>query len=389
MPEKIFIVCSSYYPDVKGGGEISTKLLAESLLLQGVDVEVVTFTNKNDHVSIVDGVIVNRLHHCNIYWSFDKASKKIISKFIWHVLDRNNDMSARKIIELAKRKKVSHIITSTIEDVSTSTWKLAKKHGIKVSHILRSYTLLCPNATMFKNGENCEKQCFSCSLISHSKKKNSQFVDNVIGISRFILNKHMQAGYFNRANRYVIPNICSSHAAEIAGSATTVQLKNRSLRLGYLGNVLPTKGIDSLIKAISASVSGGTTKLYIAGDGNPLLADEYRKMAVELSADVTFMGHVPPRELFDKIDFLVVPSNWHEPFGRIIIEAYEYHIPVIGRSVGGIPELILDKRFLFNSDNDLVEIINMILSMGSITYDFPNVDYSANAIVSSWRKIIS
>ena len=42
---KILIVASLYYPNIKGGGEISTQLLAEGLVKNGHNVVVVTIDN--------------------------------------------------------------------------------------------------------------------------------------------------------------------------------------------------------------------------------------------------------------------------------------------------------------------------------------------------------
>jgi glycosyltransferase involved in cell wall biosynthesis len=55
---------------------------------------------------------------------------------------------------------------------------------------------------------------------------------------------------------------------------------------------------------------------------------------------VEFVGFVPPRELFDAIDTLVVPSIWAEPLPRTILESYAMGVPVIGADSGGIPDLI-------------------------------------------------
>jgi glycosyltransferase involved in cell wall biosynthesis len=44
--------------------------------------------------------------------------------------------------------------------------------------------------------------------------------------------------------------------------------------------------------------------------------------------------------LFEKIDVLAVPSLWHEPFGRVAIEAMAWGIPVIASRRGGLPEIV-------------------------------------------------
>jgi len=63
-------------------------------------------------------------------------------------------------------------------------------------------------------------------------------------------------------------------------------------------------------------------------------------------------------------DFLVIPSLWEEPFGRVIIDAYKSCIPVIGSNIGGIPELIINNQtgFLIEQGNcdELAEKIELL-----------------------------
>jgi glycosyltransferase involved in cell wall biosynthesis len=60
-------------------------------------------------------------------------------------------------------------------------------------------------------------------------------------------------------------------------------------------------------------------------------------------ADVTFLGWMQPSQAYPLFDVLVVPSRWKEPFGRIVVEALAYGIPVICARSGGIAESIQDQ----------------------------------------------
>ena len=87
----------------------------------------------------------------------------------------------------------------------------------------------------------------------------------------------------------------------------------------------------------------------VAGDGTH--AAQLRSAAGDLSG-VRFVGHVDRdalRELIDEAWFLVLPSR-SEGLGRIVLEAFARNRPVLGASVGGIPELVRP-----GSTGDLVE----------------------------------
>jgi glycosyltransferase involved in cell wall biosynthesis len=51
--------------------------------------------------------------------------------------------------------------------------------------------------------------------------------------------------------------------------------------------------------------------------------------------------------------YLVFPSRWHEPFGRVIVEAFACGTPVIASDAGAASELITDSYngLLFTRDN--------------------------------------
>ena len=74
------------------------------------------------------------------------------------------------------------------------------------------------------------------------------------------------------------------------------------------------------------------------------LQAEYSKLSIE------WEGFVAPAELFSKINVLIVPSLWHDPAPRVVLEAMSYGIPVIGSARGGIPELIGDAGWVFDPD---------------------------------------
>ncbi|MBS0857086.1 MULTISPECIES: glycosyltransferase [unclassified Tatumella] len=383
MKKKILIACRAYYPDVGGGGELSTKTLAENLLKKGYDVSVLAISDKST-VETIEHVPVTRIKNKNIYWSLDKKNKGIVRKILWHVIDSHNVFIENKLRDKLEEISPDILITSTIEDVSSVIWKLASRKKIRVMHVLRSYSLLCSNANMFKS-ENCEGQCKECKMLTLPKKINSKYVDDIIGISDYILKKHLDLGYFKNSKSTVIYNIC------LDDSIAERKIISDEVKVGYLGRIHKTKGIEIIFSAMSQLSDNVKRRcsVYVAGSGDPYYMEELRKVAKENNVTTVFTGNVNATEFLDKIDLLVVPSIWNEPFGRVVVEGMGRGVAVLGKRSGGIPELLeKNPKFIFDTAEDLSAKISDFVNE-TISFDFDLSDFSTNKIINDWECLIN
>jgi glycosyltransferase involved in cell wall biosynthesis len=121
--------------------------------------------------------------------------------------------------------------------------------------------------------------------------------------------------------------------------------------VGYVGRLIPGKGIDVLIKAVAAAEI--PMRLDIRGEGEQagVLRDLVRRMKLE--GRVTFSGVAPFRSMPEhlrSLDALVLPSvetsSWKELFGRVLIEAMSCGIPIVASRSGGIEEVVGDAGIL-------------------------------------------
>jgi len=335
MIKKIALLTSSYHPYYKGGGEYSVKDLAEKLTKKGIDTTVITVFHRFERETI-NGVKVIRVPHPNIYWSYESESQPAYKKLIWHTLEGYNRKVKSVLLPVLKEISPDVLHIRNTEDFSPYACKVAKSLDIPVVVTLNSCTWLCPRGTMFKNGKNCGNQCLSCKLITYPKKILSKYVDAVVGVSRFTLEEHIKYGYFRDSIHNVV---YTSTTPQPIGLPIE---KASSLTFGYIGRVHPTKGVAEVIRAFRAAAVP-QNKLYIAGDG----PEDYYSFCQELAEgvdNITFLGKTKPQEFYPLIDIAIINSLFHEPFPRVLVEAYAFGRPVIASNTGGTSEMVADDK---------------------------------------------
>jgi len=69
------------------------------------------------------------------------------------------------------------------------------------------------------------------------------------------------------------------------------------------------------------------------------------------------------RKVYRKTKMLLVPSQWEEPFGRVVVEAQANGIPVIASDIGGLPEAVGEGGKLVSQYDDNAEWIKSIESL--------------------------
>jgi glycosyltransferase involved in cell wall biosynthesis/MoaA/NifB/PqqE/SkfB family radical SAM enzyme len=115
---------------------------------------------------------------------------------------------------------------------------------------------------------------------------------------------------------------------------------------GYIGTHIPAKGVHHLIQAFGQV--HGDARLRVWGRPRGQETEALRGMAERLpggaGARVQWMGEYRNqdivREVFDRVDAIVVPSVWAENSPLVIHEAQQARVPVIAADAGGMAELV-------------------------------------------------
>ncbi|MGZ7441192.1 glycosyltransferase family 4 protein [Paenibacillus sp. TH7-28] len=117
-----------------------------------------------------------------------------------------------------------------------------------------------------------------------------------------------------------------------------------SFRVLFAGRVIPRKGIPVLIKAmelVRREKSGAS--LTVVGGGKAGYLRELRRLAGKHRVPVRFVGKVPHRLIdrrFRQADCFACPSQEHEAFGLVNVEAMASGLPVVASDIGGIGEVV-------------------------------------------------
>jgi glycosyltransferase involved in cell wall biosynthesis len=137
-------------------------------------------------------------------------------------------------------------------------------------------------------------------------------------------------------------------------------MKDRPLRVLYVGRLSKEKNLFSLIEACKLALKVGRSfALSIVGLGP--LEIEIRKLIAEsgLSNQIKFIGYIPHGDAliaeFDSHDLLCLPS-FTEGTPSVVIEAFARGMPVLATPVGSLPSLFPDEiKFIdgFSADNIL------------------------------------
>lgn len=115
--------------------------------------------------------------------------------------------------------------------------------------------------------------------------------------------------------------------------------KGANLSLLYVGQLVPRKGVDTVLCALAHAVNvlGSEATLTVVGDGDQ--AADLRSLAssLEIAHRVTWTGWLEPEavvEQYASADAYIHLARW-EPYGVAVLDALAYGLPVIGTDVTG------------------------------------------------------
>jgi len=271
--------------------------------------------------------------------------------------------------------------------------EISHQRGIRVIWTIHDCKLVCPRYDCMRDGIRCElcadnaKNClkYKCmkdswiaSLIAYleAKKWNVSKLENISDIflcpSNYMADT-MLNGHFQKKKIRVLCNFIDIEKIDQPNY-------NKQLYYCYVGRLSKEKGVHTLLKAASAL----PYKLVIIGSGP--LENEFRSYYCKYS-NVEFLGQLDWKDLCPILNnalFSVLPSECAENNPLTVIESQCLGTPVLGARIGGIPELIDEKKngMTFNS-GDVADLIDKIKKMFETVFPYKEIANEARDKYSS------
>src|SRR3989344_2619551 len=128
----------------------------------------------------------------------------------------------------------------------------------------------------------------------------------------------------------------------------------------FVGRLHPEKGVAEAVEAAKLA----DEKLLIVG---PPVTGAYWDTRIKpyLGDKIKYIGHVDYKDLdqyYRRAKALLVPIQWEEPFGLVMIEAMACGAPGIAFRRGSVPEVIKDGKtgFIVDTIDEMAEAIKKI-----------------------------
>lgn len=348
---KICLVAQTFAPQHEGGAEVSSRHGATHLA-RNHDVVVLALGKGNSGPTGIGEHLTKapwRLHRIEFRGDYlpeaRQSTASLLNKVIWHTKTALGAVRQEDLRNFFLREKFDLIYAQNAMRLQPHLFKVAAEMGIPVVQHLRDYALLCARTSMFRKGENCKKVCLPCKALTQRARANSGHVGTVIAVSQFVKDRYQSEGVFSHANWHVLNNTNTARSDFDTALLTERPAPAGPLVFGYLGALSPEKGVEDLVRAFAALPPDLGCRLLMAGRGVDAFVSGLRALGDSLCPGrIEWLGHVPPSRIFQNVEVVIVPSLWHEPQSRVLIEAATYGVPVIAARTGGSPEIVEGER---------------------------------------------
>jgi glycosyltransferase involved in cell wall biosynthesis len=367
---KILFIAPCYYPNMGGGADRSTKLLAEGLVRNGLEVSVLSFDKaEQKKIEEYNGVKVIR-----------------VKKFNWkpNTSALNASLLFHRDIVRRERPDIIHV---------HNTWHIPSSYFLRkyapVVATLNNYFPICASGitkdnllergrfdiiSMFKGTfvtykGNFLMRLFAAGAYTFYNKITLPFskrIDAYVAYNEALRDIYLSAG-FDKKKFFVISNLFEDK--KILKS----NIKREENILLYVGGLSGAKGVLELIEAFRL-INDKKIQLSVIGSGE--LKNKMEQVAKRHGLNVKFYGRINNKdelsEHYRRASILIHPSIYPETLSRVWIEALQNNVPIIASDTLTAKDVLRESAVYYKRGHpeELADKIKKILA-GEIKTD-PN-----------------
>ena len=285
-----------------------------------------------------------------------------------------DDVIDQRFVEVLDEFCPDVVHAGHLNHLSTSLLRGAAQRQIPIVYTLHDYWLMCPRGQFMQmypedpmnlwaacdgqEDRRCAERCYAryfsgaaderAEDVAHWSRwverrmthvrSMAELVDTFIAPSRYLERRYRdEFGLPESKLRYL------DYGFDIERLKDRQRVADEPFTFGYIGTHIPAKGIHDLIRAFERV--DGASRLRIWGRPRGQDTAALRAMASGICGDRVewlpeYRNQDIVRDVFNRVDAIVVPSVWVENSPLVIHEAQQAGVPVITANAGGMAEYV-------------------------------------------------
>lgn len=301
----------------------------------------------------------------------------MLQKFVLPITTIFNARTYKEIKRIIETEDIDIVhVHNTLNLVSPAVYYAARAMKVPVVQTVHNFRLLCPGATLYRDGHICE-DCVECGLWCAVKRKcyrESRVQTLACVLSTWF---HRMTGIYGKIkyicltefNRKKLLNLKQIKPEQVFVKPNFVESKDsfvpeekRENQFIFAGRLDKLKGVDILFEAWKR-MGDAAPKLVVCGTG-PMEKwcksfVQQNRVNIEMRG---FVSNTEARRLIANSKALVLPTQWYEGFPMSIVEAFSVGTPVVCSNLGNVGSIVEEGvtgcKFRSDSVDGLVLAVN-------------------------------